>query len=165
MNLMADKVRVEAPKPPERVLYVDATDQILGRLASIVAKKLLEGYRVYIFNAEKAVVSGDPKTIKHEYLSLLELKVHVNPYKWGPHRPRSPISIVKQAVENMLPKEKWRGKVALTRLRVYIGVPEEFKGRQLIRFPEADASKLVSKYIRVEEIAKAMGWKGVLHKP
>jgi len=152
---------VEPPKPPERVLYVDASNQILGRLASIVAKKLLKGYRVYIFNAEKAVISGDPKTIKREYLSLLELKVHVNPYKWGTHRPRSPIAIVKQAVENMLPKDKWRGKLSLTRLKVYIGVPEEFKSKNLVRFPDADASKLRTKYILVEELARTMGWKGV----
>jgi len=39
--------------------YIDATDSILGRFASRVAKYLLEGYEVYIFNAEKAVLVGE----------------------------------------------------------------------------------------------------------
>ena len=46
-----------------KTIIVDATNQILGRLSSIVAKKLLEGYKVIIVNAEKAVVSGEPKRV------------------------------------------------------------------------------------------------------
>ncbi len=158
-------VRVQAPKPPARELYIDATNQVLGRLASIVAKKLLEGYRVYIFNAEKAVISGDPHMVIQGYLSLLKLKVHVNPYKWGPKRPRSPITIVRDVIEGMLPRDKQRGREAARRLRVYIGIPEEYRNKPLTRFPEADASRLAHKFIRVEEVAKAMGWKGVLARP
>jgi large subunit ribosomal protein L13 len=162
---VSQAVRVELPKPPPRELYVDATDQVLGRLASIVAKKLLEGYRVYILNAEKAVLSGEPLRVIKGYLILLKIKVHVNPYKWGPKRPRSPISIVRDAVEGMLPRSKQRGREAARRLKVYIGVPEEFKNKPLIRFPEADARRLGHKLIRVEEVARAMGWKGVLKRP
>ncbi|HIQ55433.1 MAG TPA: 50S ribosomal protein L13 [Pyrodictium sp.] len=158
-------IRVKAPRPPERVLYIDATDQIVGRLATIVAKKLLEGYRVYIFNAEKAVLSGDPLRVIWSYQKLLKVKVHVNPYKWSMHRPRDPRWIVKDAVEGMLPKHNARGREAKKRLKVYIGVPEEFKDKKLVRFPEADASRLAHKFIRVEEVAKAMGWKGVLARP
>jgi large subunit ribosomal protein L13 len=38
-------------------IYIDAENQILGRLASHVAKMLLNGYKVVIFNAEKSVLS------------------------------------------------------------------------------------------------------------
>ncbi|RLI06236.1 50S ribosomal protein L13, partial [Candidatus Bathyarchaeota archaeon] len=37
---------------------IDASGLILGRMASIVAKRLLEGEQIEIVNAEKAVVSG-----------------------------------------------------------------------------------------------------------
>lgn len=154
-------VRVNAPPPPQRVLYVDADGQVLGRLAAIVAKKLLEGYRVYVVNAEKAVVSGDPHMVVRSYRVWYQLRVHVNPYKWGPKRPRSPASIVKRAVLGMLPRSKGRGFRASHRLRVYIGVPDEFKGRELVRFEAADASRLGHKLIRVGEIAAYLGWKGV----
>jgi len=158
-------VTVEAPRPPERVLYVDATDQILGRMAAEVAKRLLEGYRVYIFNAEKAVVSGDPLMVIRSYRVWFQMYVHVNPYKWAPHRPRSPVTIVKKAVLGMLPRSKQRGREAARRLRVYIGVPDEFKDKQLVRFRFADASRLGHKFIRVGEIALRLGWKGVRSRP
>jgi len=160
---MADKI--VAPKPPERVLYIDATDQVLGRLASEVAKKLLEGYRVYIVNAEKAVVSGDPHMVIKSYRIWWELKVHVNPYKWAPHRPRSPIAIVRKAVLGMLPRSKQKGREAARRLRVYIGVPEELSNKKFQKFGFADAKKLGHKFIRVGELAERLGWKGVATRP
>jgi len=158
-------IQVEAPKPPERVLYIDASNQILGRLAAIAAKKLLEGYRVYIVNAEKAVISGDPLRVFHSYRIWWELKVHVNPYKWGPHRPRSPIFIVKKAIAGMLPRSKQKGREAMRRVKIYIGVPRELKGREFIRFKAADAGRLGHRFIRVGELAQKLGWKGVVNKP
>jgi len=157
--------RVEAPRPPERVLYIDAADQILGRMAAEAAKKLLEGYRVYIVNAEKAVVSGDPLRVIKSYQVWLQLHVHVNPYKWGPRRPRTPTMIVKRAVLGMLPRSKQKGREAARRLRVYIGVPHELEGKQFVRFRFADASRLGHKFIRVGEIARQLGWKGVRSRP
>ncbi|MEM2976009.1 MAG: uL13 family ribosomal protein, partial [Candidatus Bathyarchaeia archaeon] len=37
---------------------IDASGLILGRMASEVAKRLLQGENIMIINAEKAVVSG-----------------------------------------------------------------------------------------------------------
>jgi large subunit ribosomal protein L13 len=145
-------------KPP--VLYVDASGQILGRLASIVAKKLLEGYNVYVFNVEKAVLSGERLRVIEGYKLLLKVKTHLNPEKSGIRRPRSPINIFKRAVRGMLPMDKPRGRMAYKRLRVFIGVPPEFAGVQLIQFPEAAVTRLKGKYITVAEVAKALGWKG-----
>ncbi|MET1101442.1 MAG: 50S ribosomal protein L13 [Pyrodictiaceae archaeon] len=157
---MPEQRIIEPPKPPTRIIYVDASNQILGRLASKVAKLVKMGYQVYIVNAEKAVMSGDPQMVIHSYLKLLRVKVHVNPYKWGPKRPRNPVNIVKAAIKGMLPKG-WRGIKLLKRVKVYIGLPDEFKDKRLVRFPDADATRLARKYIRVEEVAKAMGWAGV----
>jgi len=151
-------VRLLTEKPP--VLYVDASGQILGRLASIVAKKLLEGYNVYVFNVEKAVLSGERLRVIEGYKLLLKVKTHLNPEKSGVRRPRSPVNIFKRAVRGMLPMDKPRGRMAYKRLRVFIGVPPEFAGVQLIQFPEAAVTRLKGKYITVAEVAKALGWKG-----
>ncbi len=156
----AGRVKIPAPPPPQREVYIDAENQVLGRLASHVAKLLKHGYRVYIVNAEKAVISGEPLMVIRRYRGWLERRVHVNPYKWGPRRPRNPVAIVKRAVKGMLPKN-WSGRLALTRLRVYVGVPPELEGKKFQKFPDADASKLGHKYIRVGEVARALGWKGV----
>ena len=145
-----------------KTLYVDATNQILGRLASIIAKKLLEGYRVIVVNAEKAVVSGERLRVIQGYKLLEKVKTHYNPYKTGIRRPKSPHNILKRTVRGMLPIEKPRGRTAYRRLRVYNGLPPELQDKEFIRFEEADISRLKGKYITLGEIAKELGWKGVV---
>lgn len=142
------------------VIYVDASGHIVGRLASIVAKKLLEGYRVYVFNVEKAVLSGEKQRVIEGYKLLFKVKTHLNPDKYGVRRPRNPMSIFKRAVRGMLPIDKPRGVEAFKRLRVYIGVPAEYSKVELVRFPEAMCSRLRGEYITVEELARALGWRG-----
>ena len=150
----------------KRFVVVDATDQIVGRMASRVAKLLQEGWEVAIVNAEKAVLSGDPRMVVKGYQILLNVKVHTNPYRNKIKRPRTPIGIVKDAVKGMLPKHNTKGREALRRLKVYIGEPEEVKekfekeGYARISFPDAKAIRLSGKYITVAEVAKRMGWKG-----
>ncbi|MEM2763867.1 MAG: 50S ribosomal protein L13 [Sulfolobales archaeon] len=143
-------------------ILIDAEGLILGRLASVVAKFLKYGYRVYVVNAEKAVVSGDPHTIKESYATWFEIKTLRNPSKWSPHRPRNPVSIVKYAVRGMLPKDPFKKITLLKKLKVYVGYPEEVKKMKLvaIEIPEARASKLKHEYITVGEVAKYLGWRG-----
>ena len=145
----------------DKILYIDATNQILGRLASIIAKKLLEGYRVIVVNAEKAVVSGERLRVIVGYKLIEKVKTHYNPYKHGIRRPKSPHNIFKRTVRGMLPIDKPKGRNAYKRLRVYIGVPPELSNKEFIRFSEADASRLGHEYITLGEIAKELGWKGV----
>ncbi|MEB3861978.1 MAG: 50S ribosomal protein L13 [Desulfurococcales archaeon] len=141
-------------------VVVDGSGQILGRLASIVAKKLLQGERVVVVNAEKIVVSGDPVKLKKFYKdTILGVKSHYS-HRLRPKRPRSPVRLFKAAVKGMLPKNNKRGREALSRLRVYIGVPEEYQGKEMIRFKEADASRLSRGYIELGVIAKELGWRG-----
>ena len=47
---------------------INAEDAIIGRLASIVAKRLLSGEQIVIVNAEKALISGKPGSIARKYL-------------------------------------------------------------------------------------------------
>lgn len=141
-------------------VVVDGSGLILGRMASIVAKKLLEGHRVVIVNAEKIVVSGRPSEVVKAYKrTILSVKSH-QAYKWRPKRPRSPVSLVKDTVRGMLPKDNRRGRDALSRLRVYVGVPEEYKGRELVKFKEADSSRLAGGFVELGRIAYELGWRG-----
>ncbi|MEM2025107.1 MAG: 50S ribosomal protein L13 [Desulfurococcaceae archaeon] len=144
----------------EKILYVDASGQILGRLASIAAKRLLEGYSVYVFNAEKAVLSGEKSRVVNGYRLLFEVKTHLNPERSGIRRPRNPVSIFKRAVRGMLPIDKPHGREAYKRLRAYIGVPPEYKGVEPVKFSEAMYTRLRGRFITVEEVAYAMGWRG-----
>jgi large subunit ribosomal protein L13 len=143
----------------DKVLVVDAEGAILGRLATTVAKSLLDGYKVYVVNAEKAVVSSNPQMIIESYRIWLEIKTLRNPYKWSPKRPRNPIAIVKKAVKGMLPKDSWRGVEAFKNLKVYIGFPEELKKYNVVKVAHT-SSRLSKGFITVGEIAKMLGWKG-----
>ncbi|ABU81369.1 50S ribosomal protein L13 [Ignicoccus hospitalis] len=144
----------------KRVVVIDATNQIVGRMASHIAKMLLEGWEVNVINAEKAVLSGEPTRVVKGYQILLNVKTHTNPYRNKIKRPRTPIAIIKDAVKGMLPKHNTRGREALKRLKVYIGEPEYVPKENLMRFPDADALRLSGKYITVGEVARRMGWKG-----
>jgi len=144
----------------EQLVIVDASGQIVGRMASRVAKLLLEGKRVVIVNAEEAVLSGEPKRVIEGYMKMFKVQTYRNPERQGIRRERSPQRIIKSAIKGMLPYRKPRGRQALKRLRVYVGVPDEFRDKEKIRFTDADAGKLQSKYIKVGDLARLMGWRG-----
>ncbi len=144
----------------KELIVVDGSGQILGRLASIIAKKLLEGHNVVVVNVEKVVVSGRPSEVVKQYKqTILPVRSH-HKHKWRPKRPRSPIRLFKSAVKGMLPKHNKRGREAFKRLKVYIGIPDDFKNKELVRFKEADSSRLARGYVELAVIAKELGWKG-----
>lgn len=137
------------------MIVYDAENQILGRLASVIAKKLLEGEKVFVVNCEKAVLSGDPKFKIQFYL---ERRRRGDPKK-GPFFPRYPDAIFRRTVRGMLPWHKPKGRKAFKNLKVFIGLPEEFKDKKLEKVKDADASKLKTKYITLEELSIALGVK------
>jgi large subunit ribosomal protein L13 len=118
---------------------VDATGQILGRLASEVARRLRgkhkrtftphldTGDHVIVINASKVVLSGRKEQLKT--------------YTWHTHYPeglrqrsflqlraQQPERVIEKAVWGMLPKNRL-GRKLLTKLRVYAG-PEHPHGAQ-----------------------------------
>lgn len=106
----------------------------------MIAKRLLEGYRIYVVNVEKAKVSGNKRSFFEEYKGFLEIKSVRNP-KHTPRHPRNPVTYVRSIVKGMLPMDKPKGIEAFKRLRVYAGYPDGIKG-EAVRFEEADASRL-----------------------
>ena len=154
-------------------LVYDATDKILGRLASLVAKQLISArktgreQRVIIYNAEHAVVSG-PRT---RVLANYDTKYKLNHARKGPFYPRMPDQILKRTVRGMLPYQKnSRGRAALRDLRVMIGKPSNLSGDEL---PDGHAwgdtgpidRPLPLKFVRLGEISSSLGvdasrWEG-----
>jgi large subunit ribosomal protein L13 len=135
-------------------IVIDATNLILGRMATVVAKHLLEGGDVTVLNSEKTVISG--KRVSKVQEEKEKLKIG-HPRK-GPYFPRQPDRYVKRAVRGMLPRKSAKGKEAYKRLRVFIGVPPEFKDTPLKTISEANAEKLKCHTITVGELVKEIGW-------
>jgi large subunit ribosomal protein L13 len=143
---------MQATKNP--VTLVNADGLILGRMASKVAKRLLNGEEVIILNAEKAIISGKKKSKVVEAKQFLE----VGAPERGPFHYRRPDRIVKKTVRGMVPFSQPKGKIALKRLKVYMGVPEDFKNQQTITFTEAQVMKLKGPHFTLAELAKEVGW-------
>jgi large subunit ribosomal protein L13 len=138
-----------------KAMTIDAKDLILGRMASIVAKRLLNGERIIIVNAEESVISGKRLSILREAKDFLQ----VGHFRKGPSHPRRPDFIVKKVIRGMLPRKKPRGREALKRLKVYIGVPQELECVEKETIPKFDVKGLGGPYIRVSELARNVGWK------
>ncbi len=107
---------------------IDCNSKILGRLASSAAKMLLKGDSVVLVNAEKAVVSGHIADLVENYKRKIELTDKANP-EHSPYISRRPDLFVKRTVRGMLPFKKAKGKQAYRRLKVYMGVPEQYKAK------------------------------------
>jgi large subunit ribosomal protein L13 len=139
------------------MMIIDAKDLILGRMASFVAKRLLEGEIVAIVNAEQAVISGRREATFDAYSAWRDIGSITNPLK-GPYHPRKPNDLVRLTVRGMLPFDKARGKIAYRHLKVYIGVPAEFKDKKLESLPGAKVEKLgTRRFIRIGELSRHLG--------
>jgi large subunit ribosomal protein L13 len=136
------------------VTVVNADGLVLGRMASSVAKQLLRGEEMVIVNAEKSVISGRIGNKVTEAKEFLE----VGGVGRGPYHYRRPDRIVRKTVRGMLPFRQPKGKKAYKRLRVYIGIPDEFKNQRMSTVGQAEAKKLTCPYFTVAELAKRIGW-------
>lgn len=135
-------MKTYSAKPQElthRWYLVDASDQILGRLASTVAQCLIgkhkptytshlwSGDHVVVINAASIKVTGQKLEQKNYY--------HYSGYPGGlrsttlaEQLQRDPTKVIEHAVRGMLPKNKLRDTM-LTNLKVYPGAEHPHSGQ------------------------------------
>ena len=133
---------------------VDASGQIAGRLASLVAKRLLLGEEMAVVNAEKAIITGGRASVFEEFRHRRD----VGSARMGPYYPARPDRILHRTIRGMLPNQQPRGRAALRRLRVYVGVPDALKGQPAERFEEASRIT-TTKFATLAEISRRLGAK------
>ena len=138
------------------VEVIDASGLIIGRLASHVAKKLLEDkeVQVEIIHAEKAIISGSRARVINDYRAKRKLN---HPRK-GPHFPRMPDRILKRAIRGMIPYQTSRGRDAFGRLKVHIGIPRELEGNKAKSLDGAKNTG-IAQFVELDEICKVLGAK------
>ena len=141
----------------EETVYIDATNQIAGRLSSKIAKLVLSGKRVVVVNAEKALISGSRTSVINQWKERLELASKVNPI-YGPIHPRRPDNILRRMVRGMVPRKKPKGATAMKRLRVYIGVPPGMDESKMTKFEETTATRPIPVYVTMGDLSKSLGW-------
>src|SRR5439155_22060348 len=146
--------KIVAIAQPEEI--VDASNLILGRMASYVAKKALDGRSMVVINAERAVISGT----KERGVARAKLKLKARTLgnlEKSPTQPRKPDGYVRRVIRGMLPWKKTGGKGAFHRVKVYIGTPSEYQDRPATRVADADASRLRVPYITIAQLSGEIG--------
>ena len=137
-------------------MIIDATNLILGRMGTVVAKKAMLGEEVLIVNCEKAIITGGRDFLLAKYQNRIKRGI---PLK-GPYFPRIPDRLVRRSIRGMLPYKKARGNAAFHRIMCYQGVPEVLKDRKAQSIKEAHASRLNTlNYLPVGELCKLLGAK------
>ncbi len=138
--------------------FIDADGLILGRMAAVVAKRLLSGEEITIVNVENAVISGTSDATLKKYYERVKKRSITNPRKIGPFHPRDPVRIARRTVRGMLPYTKPKGRAAYRRLKVWIGVPEELGEIETESIPEASAADLgTRRFIKLGRLSKRLG--------
>jgi large subunit ribosomal protein L13 len=136
------------------MILVNADNKVLGRIATFVAKKALQGEEIVIVNAEKAIITGSKKDAVRKYRSKMDIRGKGNPEK-GPKFSRMPDRVVRRAVRGMLPWKSSRGREAYRKVHAYIGIPEEFEGKAFEEMPETKAKR----FVEIGEVCKLLGAK------
>ena len=138
------------------MVLINADGLIVGRLASLVARKLLEGDEITIINAEKAILTGSRTSTIEEYQTTY---VRGTKEK-GPYFPKRSDAIIKRTIRGMLPYKTQRGKDAIARLSVYVGTPAELHGQPAVTLEDASVNRLSSyKYMKLGDLARMLGGK------
>ncbi|KAL4186426.1 hypothetical protein AMTRI_Chr09g33820 [Amborella trichopoda] len=143
-----------------RVVVVDARHHMLGRLASILAKELLNGQKVVVVRCEEICLSGGLVRQKMKYLRFLRKRMNTKP-SHGPIHFRAPSKILWRTIRGMIPHKTKRGAAALSRLKVYEGVPPPYDKKKRMVIP--DALKVLRlqpghKYCLLGRLSSEVGW-------
>jgi len=142
-------------------VVVDAHGHLLGRLAALLAKELLNGQRVVVVRCEDINISGSLFRNKLKWEHFLRKRMNTNP-RHGPFHYRAPARMLWRTIRGMIPHKTKRGAAALDRLRVFEGVPHPFDKVKRQVVPDALRNLRLRpgrKYCRLGDLAKAVGWR------
>jgi len=139
-------------------MIINGEGHILGRLASVVSKNLLEGEEIVVLNAEKIMLTGNKDWAYAKYKQRVDRKSISNPRDLGPKYPRRPEDIFRRTVKGMLPMKKTKGRTAFKGLKAFVGVPGEYADVELETIPEAEYNN-IKKGMELGEISKLLGAK------
>ena len=134
----------------EADVVVDARDCIMGRVASQVAERAIDGERVAVVNAERAVVTGS----EDDVVGTFQERRRVGSDR-GPAYPKRPDGIFKRSIRGMVPYKRDKGREALENVRVYVGNPYDDDGEVLDGTSLDRLSNI--KFVSLAEVSEALG--------
>jgi large subunit ribosomal protein L13 len=138
------------------VTVIDGRNLVQGRLASVVAERIMEGEEVVVVNAEAIVITGVKENVFKDYRAKV-IRGDTTKRK-GPFYPRRADLLFKRCVRGMIPWTSTSGREAYRRLHVFVGTPKQFEDVDKER-PEEACRKITGKYTTLGAVAKFLGSK------
>lgn len=139
--ILTQKTTIAKPNQlPKKWFHVDATDQVLGRLASDIAMILMGKHRptytshvdtgdfVVVTNAEKVVMTG--RKLEHRHYAWYNGYTGQKMESYKDRLARKPEDLIIQAVRRMLPKNAL-ARHMLDKLKVYAGPEHPHQAQQV----------------------------------
>lgn len=145
----------------QKEVIIDGRGHMLGRLATTVAKELLNGQKVSVVRCEAINMSGSLFRAQLKYTAFKRKTNNVNP-KHGPFHYRAPSKIFHRVVRGMIPHKTARGAAALDRLVVHDGMPHPYDMKKKVVVPQALKVlrlKAHRKYCVLGDLSHKFGWK------
>jgi large subunit ribosomal protein L13Ae len=144
----------------EKVIVVDCSNHMLGRVASTLAKELMNGQKVVCVRTEELNLSGSIFRHKILFARFLTHRGNTKPSR-GPNHYRAPSRILWRTIRGMIPHKGERGKAALDRLKVFEGCPHPFDKMKKQVIPQALRVlrlKPGRKFCRLGDLSTQVGW-------
>ncbi len=132
-------------------MIIDGKDSILGRIASKAAKSAREGEEVVIINADGLCIIGNKNAIINKYRE----KMRIGTASKGPFVKKTVDGIVMSAIKGMIGKDSEIGRTAMKKIKVFSGVPEEYKGKDALQMDKISQEKPVHK-LSVGELSRLL---------
>ncbi|CAJ1396467.1 unnamed protein product [Effrenium voratum] len=142
-------------------IVVDCRGHLLGRLASVLAKELLNGQHVICVRAEDINISGSLYRNKLKYANFRRKHMNSNP-KQGPLHYRSPSKILWRTIRGMVPHKTARGSAALDRLKTFEGIPHPYDRKKRMVVPsclKVLRLRPERRFCRLGDLSQQVGWK------
>eukprot|EP00178_Gracilaria_changii_P026018 TRINITY_DN79944_c0_g1_i1.p2 TRINITY_DN79944_c0_g1~~TRINITY_DN79944_c0_g1_i1.p2 ORF type:complete len:216 (+),score=27.47 TRINITY_DN79944_c0_g1_i1:22-669(+) len=161
-NNNAPRHSLKAGRPSPPVTVIDCAGHVLGRLASVVAKQLLLGTKIVCVRAEELTKTGSFYRNKLRWMSFINKRTHTNPSRGGPWHHRAPSRMFARVVRGMIPHKTARGAAAMSRLKVFEGIPPPYDKKKRVVVPAALRILRVKperRYTKLTRIAHEFGWK------
>jgi len=135
-------------------IIIDGKDAVLGRLASEVSQKIMDGENVIVLNAEGIIITGERDEIFKEYKAKVDRGDTTK--RKGPFYPRRADLLFKRCVRGMIPWTTTSGRDAYRRLHVFVGVPKQFAEVEKTKV-DAAMKKIGGKYTTLGAVSKFLG--------
>ncbi|CAE8584029.1 unnamed protein product [Polarella glacialis] len=142
-------------------IVIDGRGHLLGRIASVLAKELLNGQHVVVVRSEDVNISGSLYRNKLKYANFKRKHMNSNP-KQGPLHYRSPAKILWRTIRGMVPHKTARGAAAMDRLKTFEGVPHPYDRKKRMVVPsclKVLRLRPERRFCRVGDLSKEVGWK------